>query len=147
MVYGKIPTLMVCYSKFCLSTFACKQARLDGLMNLLSTMQAIFYISCMITRGICFPEGSVPSATEHFVRTTPLSSVVMEPPMMHKPSAVPINTSEKEVELQDRNVKDRQNLLHPFSHLPFELTAACSQQIKSIYLYSDVINCCPCRLS
>jgi len=48
----------------------------------------------------------------------------MEPPMKHKPSAVPINTSEEEVGLQDRNVKDCQNLSHPFSYLPFEFTAA-----------------------
>nr|TKW33148.1 hypothetical protein SEVIR_2G213600v2 [Setaria viridis] len=35
--------------------------------------------------------------------TSPLSLLVMEPPMKHKPSAVPINTSLEKLELEDKS--------------------------------------------
>nr|TKV91790.1 hypothetical protein SEVIR_9G121201v2 [Setaria viridis] len=37
------------------------------------------------------------------IMTSPLSLLVMEPPMKHKPSAVPINTSVEELELEDKS--------------------------------------------
>jgi hypothetical protein len=45
--------------------------------------------------------------------TRPLSLLVMESPRKHKPT-VPINTSVEEVELEDKSVRNGQNLLHPF---------------------------------